>query len=879
MDPSSKQTLVQVVDLIKKGDNQAAVKLLTELLGSEPQLEQGWYLLGVALQSPDRKRFAFQRVLKINPENQRAKQQLEKLGFDVPLPDPPPVAREAQTYLQPEEPSLPAPPAEETPETPAWAKPEPTHDDEILSRLSWLEPETPSEEEPDEPPAWGAPEVPPTDEQPETPAWAAPEPPLDEKPISPPSWLADDKPTDEEPLGTPSWLEAESPAEEEAISTPSWATPDLVLSDESTEGAPWLTPAPSDENGEIELPDWAKDIPDTPVEPSPAEESESEMPSWAQRIQTPSSEPFVEEPREIPAFSFDMAEDEPAPAPEPERKFQAEPEEASEESGQKRKRKTRKERKAEKLAAKQIEEEQAGEKTLQEELLGAEDTRKRPRVRWRPSRGLIIFFILIIICGALGGGAYYYQDTWIPVVTEIGPTVIAFVLQEPTPTPDYTATPTFTPVIAPSMPPTWTPGAGEVGLVADTPTPGVQTTPTVTPTPVPLPATIIEEMEKIEEQFTAIRELEAPVGIDREMMPKSKFGTFMEGVASSEIDWTGLEEKNIVYRALGFVADDYNPIQVRMNDLSDFVGGRYDADQNKIFLTGTGFYGMEKYIYSFEFGFALLNENYDIYTNYCQGIRDACQAESALVTGDVFLTQEMWLQTYPIQFNSSTYFDLDNPAPLFADDFAPPYFAARRNFGVIFGYPFVSHLYDSDGWQSVNYTYRYPPETTEQVIHPEKYDTREDRVLLYDPDLISYLGEGWELVERETLGEWDTYLLLAAPDYPAAVRPAAEAAEAAAGWGGDTYQVYFHPENDITVMSVHWNWDTSDDLDQFLASFEASQAGRFQDSVFEGPDEGVCWMLDNQYSCFYQVGRDVLWVFSTDLAALEAAKIAFTQFP
>jgi hypothetical protein len=38
-------------------------------------------------------------------------------------------------------------------------------------------------------------------------------------------------------------------------------------------------------------------------------------------------------------------------------------------------------------------------------------------------------------------------------------------------------------------------------------------------------------------------------------------------------------------------------------------------------------------------------------------------------------------------------------------------------------------------------------------------------------------------------------------------------------------------------------------------------------------------MLNDQYSCIYQTGRDVLWIFTNDLAALEAAKAAFTQFP
>jgi hypothetical protein len=938
MDPSSKQILVQVVGLIKQGDNRTAVKLLSELLGREPQLEQGWYLLGVALQDPEKKRFAFQHVLELNPDNQRARQQLEKMGVEAAPPVPPPAAEppapplSVEDRLPVDEPATEpsklepeAPSSDEPIPPPAWMEPEPPDSEEQAEDPSWTAPEEPPAEEAPEPPPWMAAESPLADEPaepapweapdavsdaetPEPPPWMAPDSPLADEPTEPspwsapdtdsaeeapepPSWMAPDSPLADEPtepapwgvpeepppdglIETPSWLSPEQPGIEEQPETPSWAAP------EPTEEEPWVSSEPFDDSGEADLPAWARDIPDIPAEPSEEPGLTPEMPSWAQHIDPAAIESSEEESR-IPAFSFELAEDEPAPVPEPEPEpeIQPEPEEEPEEPKKKKKRKTRKERKAEKLAAEQEEEEQAGEKSLQEELLGDEDTRRRRGIRWRPGRGFVTFIILMIICGALGGGAYYYQDTLIPVVTEVGPTVIAFVLQQPTPTPDYTHTPTFTPVIPPTMAPTWTPGAGEVGLVADTPTPGPQTTPTITPTPLPLSASIIEEMEKIEGQFSAIRELDPPVGIVREMTPRSKFGGYMQGIAENRFDWTALEQQKIIYRALGFVADDYNALEVAMNDLSDFVGGFYDAEEEKIVLTGAGFYGLEQYIYSYEFGFALLNRNYDIYDDYCQGLRDTCWAETALFTGDVLLTQELWLKTYPIQFNPDTYFDLEDPAPLFDDYQTPPYFDLSRNFAVTYGYPFVSQLYDDQGWQAVNSAYLSPPETSEQVIHPEKYEASEPRILLYDPDLLPGLGEGWALIERETLGEWGTYLLLAAADYPDAVRPEEDAAQAAAGWGGDNYQVYFNAEDNATVMSAHWNWDTAEDQEEFLVELVASQARRFENAEIEGPDEGVCWLLDGEFSCVYQTGRDVLWIYATDLAALEAAKAAFTQFP
>ena len=66
MDQNDKQILIQAVDLIREGNNPEAIQLLAILLRKEPNHEQGWYLMGVALDNPEKKVFAFERVLAIN---------------------------------------------------------------------------------------------------------------------------------------------------------------------------------------------------------------------------------------------------------------------------------------------------------------------------------------------------------------------------------------------------------------------------------------------------------------------------------------------------------------------------------------------------------------------------------------------------------------------------------------------------------------------------------------------------------------------------------------------------------------------------------------------------------------------------------------------
>jgi hypothetical protein len=755
MDQNDKQLLVHVVDLIKAGENKQATKILSRILAREPQLEQAWYLMGVALTDPKKKRFAFNHTLKLNPNNDRAKQQLLKLEADSLPKAPPPIT---------------------------------------------IEPPPPTE-----------------------------------------------RPQEEVPI----------------ISTP-WAS---------------LDRGEAEGEDQIELPEWAKDI-------TPPAQDGSEDPSikagdtvWQWRDDE-SYEPRRADQREEIEQPQEIEEEEEKNEEKKKRrglfgKRKAKEDNGEEEQPKKSKRKSRKEKKAEKLAAKQ-EADAEKDKTLRGELL--EEKTKR-RIRWRPRKGLVGFLVFIIICGALGGGAYYYQDSLIPLITQYAPTVIGMLTQEPSPTPDYTITPTFTAVFQPTMPPTWTPAVTEIGSHNIPTLPPADITPTITPTPIPLLSSVTSQMEVIEGQLRAIRELSNPVSVDREIMPSAKFRSYMEALAISRYEPDTASQELEVLQALGFVANEYYQIEVMMNDLTDYIGGFFYPEQYKIYIPGNGLYEQEKYIYSYLYGYAMLDENFDILSKFCQNSLDQCLAESTLVVGDITFTQNLWQKTYLEEFNPYGSYNLADPDPVFEDYWAPPYFKAFRNFEVRFGYTFLSHLYENNGWQTVNYTYRYPPTTSEQVMHPEKFDSRERRVVLQDPNLLPVLGEGWEQLERDTLGEWRTYLLLSTPDYRDAVRPEEEAKTAAAGWGGDTYQAYTNPENGAIALAVHWNWDTAGDTEEFFSAMALSQAGRFQNSEFDGPGEGTCWMVEGSgYSCIYQANRDVLWLFSTDLTSLEVMKTSFGLF-
>jgi hypothetical protein len=115
------------------------------------------------------------------------------------------------------------------------------------------------------------------------------------------------------------------------------------------------------------------------------------------------------------------------------------------------------------------------------------------------------------------------------------------------------------------------------------------------------------------------------------------------------------------------------------------------------------------------------------------------------------------------------------------------------------------------GYGAVDELYRNPPDSTEQVLHPEKLVAREAPVAVAFPDdLAARLGDGWKVSLQDTFGELLLGIIVkdggaAAPD------------SAAAGWGGDRVALIEGP-NGETAAVLDTAWDTEADAAEFEAA-------------------------------------------------------------
>jgi hypothetical protein len=161
--------------------------------------------------------------------------------------------------------------------------------------------------------------------------------------------------------------------------------------------------------------------------------------------------------------------------------------------------------------------------------------------------------------------------------------------------------------------------------------------------------------------------------------------------------------------------------------------------------------------------------------------------------------------------------------------------------------------YQHGGWAAVDDLYKHPPESTEQMLHPETklYPHREL------PRRVALAATKDHEIANNVMGEmlWWVYLYLWSPKL---------ADEASQGWGGDHYRVVEHDGRLIgTIATV---WDTAADAAQFTAAYRASLAARFPGAKAVG--EGVA-RPDGGAVLVRQIGARVYIVDGGDPATLD----------
>jgi hypothetical protein len=433
-----------------------------------------------------------------------------------------------------------------------------------------------------------------------------------------------------------------------------------------------------------------------------------------------------------------------------------------------------------------------------------------------------------------------------------------------------------------SLPASWTPTITPTTTLTPTLTP----TPTITPTATPIPpdATTVALMDRIEQEVSDIRGLAIVTSVPRYVISRTAVRPILEAsFLASGGSKEALADESRSLAALGLIKPTYDLYTNALNSLTDALGGFYFPWSHELFVIGTRFGGIEHWIFSHEFDHALTDQHFHfgemgVYP-VCTLDAQRCQAIRALVEGDATLAMNQWLTQYAGPKDYQDIFNYRPPKQTLPEQFPPPYVYPDSEFPYTQGLDFVTFLYDRGRWSRVNQAYANPPQSTEQILHPEKYLAGEGPLTVAPLPLDAAMGSDWRQLTSDVLGEWTTYLLLAYGSDLEAQLPDEVARAAAAGWGGDRYQVYYNDVTGETAMAAHWIWDTSGDQLAFRQAMLTYQDARFKGAKVGARTDGECWEVNDQASCIFSTGRETLWLLAPNQSLVSAMLAQAAQFP
>jgi len=152
------------------------------------------------------------------------------------------------------------------------------------------------------------------------------------------------------------------------------------------------------------------------------------------------------------------------------------------------------------------------------------------------------------------------------------------------------------------------------------------------------------------------------------------------------------------------------------------------------------------------------------------------------------------------------------------------------------GLKFSREILKKKKWKGLNQVLRQPPQSSEQILHPEKYLELEKPVAVH----INYHPTPGQLVHSGVIGEYFLNVLLASN---------AEIGDTASGWGGDFYAIYRNGAS--TMLLWEAQWDTPGDCSRFSAAFRSFLEKNFKLTFRAGKNQGRPFLAGNSPAGYF----------------------------
>jgi hypothetical protein len=295
-----------------------------------------------------------------------------------------------------------------------------------------------------------------------------------------------------------------------------------------------------------------------------------------------------------------------------------------------------------------------------------------------------------------------------------------------------------------------------------------------------------------------------------------------------------MRASELALKKLGLVpaSFQFRPFLVKL--LTEQVAGYYDPKAQQFYLADWIDLDGQKPVMSHELTHALQDQHFNLrrFEKWPKSDSDAEIAAHALIEGDASFVMMLYVERNPLRALAFLKSMTQSGGSSELMDHAPRALRESLLFPYEQGLKWVADIHKRGGWAQVSQAYTDLPQSTEQILHVEKYLAHEVPVKIDMPDLSSTLGAGWKRIDYDVNGEWSYYLIL-----DEFLKSDAESERASAGWGGDRYAVYEGPNAGDLLLVQRTAWDTEKDAQEFFDAYARRTLRRYAGATEIGADK------------------------------------------
>jgi len=357
-------------------------------------------------------------------------------------------------------------------------------------------------------------------------------------------------------------------------------------------------------------------------------------------------------------------------------------------------------------------------------------------------------------------------------------------------------------------------------------------------------AALIAATQEVLKETSELRQLSIIRAVQSSTQSRAEIERAMVKNLDDEITPADMHASEVTLRKLGLAPPDFQYRAFMIRLLTEQVAGYYEPKTRQFYLADWIDIDGQRPIMAHELTHALQDQHFNLrrFDHWPKGDSDAELAAHALIEGDATLTMGLYVASNPLR--ALTFLKSMGAMSIATEELEKAPRALRETLLFTYqeGMNWTRELYKQGGWALVSEAYTTLPQSTEQVLHADKYLAHEAPVKVSLPDVTNLLNGGgqksevrgqrseirgqrwaapsslmapvsWKKLASDVNGEWGFYLIL-----DQFLKSPEESHRAAAGWAGDRTAVYESTKGEVLYVSLS-TWDTEKDAREFFDAY------------------------------------------------------------